>query len=80
MINIPLSKQYRTIAGHVSIWKDAIFYCTSVASTIWRSQVTSKVRGQITVQWQIDNSKHPKCPLAKINYTLQNRGLALRGN
>ena len=80
MINIPLSKQYRTIASHVSIWNDAIFYCTSVASTIWRSQVTSKVRGQITVQWQIDNSKHPKCPLAKINYTLQNRGLALRGN
>ena len=24
MINIPLSKQYRTIAGHVSIWNDAI--------------------------------------------------------
>ena len=62
MINIPLSKQYRTIAGHVSIWNDAIFYCTSVASTICRSQVTSKVRGQITVQWQIDNSKHPVSP------------------
>ena len=59
MINIPLSKQYRSIAGHVSIWNDTIFYCISVASTIWRSQVTSKVRGQITVQWQIDNSKHP---------------------
>ena len=80
MINIPLSKQYRTIAGHVSIWNDTIFYCISVASTIRRSQVTSKVRGQVTVQWQIDNSKHPKCPLAKINYTLQTRGLALRGN
>ena len=62
MINIPLSKQYRTIAGHVSIWNDAIFYCTSVASTIRRLQVTSKVRGQITVQWQIDNSKHPVSP------------------
>lgn len=60
MINIPLSKQYRTIAGHVSIWNDAIFYCISVASTVRRSQVTSKVRGQITVQRQIDNSKHPK--------------------
>lgn len=43
-----------------------------------RSQI--RVRGQITVQRQIDNSKHPKCLLAKINYTLQNRVLALTGN
>lgn len=56
MINIPLSKQYCTIAGHVSIWSDTIFYCISLAGTIRRSQVTSQVRGQITVLQQ--NRQH----------------------
>lgn len=59
MINIPLSKQYCTIAGHVSIWSDTIFYCISLAGTIRRSQVTSQVS-------KIDNIEHPKCLLAKL--------------
>lgn len=39
MINIPLSKQYRTIAGHVSIWNDTILFLLYISGK-YNTQIT----------------------------------------